>query len=101
MPEKAPLPPESQAAADDQIIGLAFRWSMVVLLLIALLAAGVVWYVKHRPTGGRVQLTRLSVPVRPEQLAAEIPEARFRDITAEAGIRFVHNNGAYGDKLLP
>src|ERR1700690_4071549 len=31
----------------------------------------------------------------------EIPEAKFTDITREAGIDFVHNNGAYGDKLLP
>jgi hypothetical protein len=27
--------------------------------------------------------------------------ARFTDITREAGVTFVHNNGAYGDKLLP
>ncbi|MHB8522446.1 MAG: CRTAC1 family protein [Limisphaerales bacterium] len=33
--------------------------------------------------------------------AAEIPVARFTDITGEAGIHFVHNNGAYGEKLLP
>ncbi|MGH9500324.1 MAG: CRTAC1 family protein [Terriglobales bacterium] len=26
---------------------------------------------------------------------------RFRDITASAGIRFVHNNGAFGKKYLP
>ncbi len=31
----------------------------------------------------------------------EIPTANFKDITKEAGITFVHNNGAYGDKLLP
>jgi enediyne biosynthesis protein E4 len=100
MPEKPSVPPEPHPA-DDQIIGLAFRWSLVALLLIAVFVIGVVWYVKHRPAPGRLQLTRLSVPVRPEQLEAEIPEARFRDITSGAGIRFVHNNGAYGEKLLP
>jgi enediyne biosynthesis protein E4 len=26
---------------------------------------------------------------------------RFRDITAQAGIRFIHNNGAFGKKWLP
>jgi hypothetical protein len=31
----------------------------------------------------------------------EIPPAKFTDVTGEAGITFVHNNGAYGDKLLP
>jgi len=29
------------------------------------------------------------------------PAADFRDITATAGIDFVHTNGAYGDKLMP
>jgi len=33
--------------------------------------------------------------------AAEIPTVRFTDITRQAGITFVHENGAYGDKLLP
>ena len=31
----------------------------------------------------------------------EIPTVKFTDITAAAGIKFVHHNGAYGDKLLP
>ncbi len=36
-------------------------------------------------------------------LAAPAPAQRitFRDITAQAGIRFVHNNGAFGKKYLP
>ena len=33
--------------------------------------------------------------------AAEIPYVRFTDITREAGITFIHENGAYGDKFLP
>ena len=33
--------------------------------------------------------------------ASEIPLAKFTDVTREAGITFVHENGAYGDKLLP
>lgn len=31
----------------------------------------------------------------------ETPEIRFTDITVESGIAFVHENGVYGDKLLP
>ena len=31
----------------------------------------------------------------------EVPVAKFTDITKEAGVSFVHNNGAYGEKLLP
>src|SRR5437899_10007184 len=33
--------------------------------------------------------------------ASEVPRVQFTDITKAAGIRFVHNNGATGDKLLP
>lgn len=32
---------------------------------------------------------------------AQIPNVPFTDITAEAGLTFVHCNGAYGGKLLP
>src|SRR5580765_4323766 len=32
---------------------------------------------------------------------SEITPAKFTDITSQAGITFVHNNGAFGDKLLP
>jgi hypothetical protein len=34
-------------------------------------------------------------------VANEISPAKFTDITKQAGITFVHNNGAFGDKLLP
>lgn len=30
-----------------------------------------------------------------------LPQVRFSDITARAGIRFTHTNGAFGKKLLP
>ena len=36
-------------------------------------------------------------------LAAAAPDPGFRlvDVTASSGIRFRHNSGAYGGKLLP
>ena len=33
--------------------------------------------------------------------APETSSIRFRDVTQQAGIRFVHNNGAFGKKYLP
>src|SRR5713101_750999 len=33
--------------------------------------------------------------------AAETVSIQFRDVTQQAGIRFVHNNGAFGKKFLP
>src|ERR1700719_94379 len=32
---------------------------------------------------------------------ASAQQIQFRDITAQAGIHFVHNNGAFGKKFLP
>src|SRR5262249_28062922 len=41
-------------------------------------------------------------PVRPAEVQADVlPSVKFVDITREAGIRFVHVNGARGEKLLP
>ena len=31
----------------------------------------------------------------------EVSSIQFRDVTQQAGIRFVHNNGAFGKKFLP
>lgn len=36
-----------------------------------------------------------------QEISADIPRATFTDITEAAGLRFVHVNGAYGEKLLP
>src|SRR5262245_28865159 len=47
-------------------------------------------------------LSTLVLLVQAITLAAdEIPFAKFTDITSAAGITFSHQNGAYGDKLLP
>ncbi len=47
-------------------------------------------------------LPKAVAPVRPVAVKAEsLPTVKFVDITKEAGITFVHNNGAFGEKLLP
>ena len=88
-----------EGTTDDRVVGLAFKWSLVALAALALVTAGGVWYAKKKPGPDRFGL--LSDPVSPERMQAEVPVAQFRDITSGAGIRFVHRNGAYGDKLLP
>ncbi|HEU0009527.1 MAG TPA: CRTAC1 family protein [Verrucomicrobiae bacterium] len=85
---------------DDVLIGRAFRWSVFALAMLAA-GGGAVWYFKTRPETRPVQITPLVPPALPERLAAEIPRVNFSDITTNAGIGFVHENGAQGDKLLP
>src|ERR1700745_1252336 len=73
-------------------------WSVATGALIILVAIALFWLDKRRtpsrsPSNGVAAVDR--------SMLARIPSARFVDITGPAGIHFVHNNGAYGDKLLP
>jgi hypothetical protein len=103
MPNPSPLPPEPDdlTPLDDAVIGRAFRWSFFASLALALV--GGVLYLVLRPRAPSVEtrVTQLTAPTRPPKPVAEVPAARFTDITAAAGITFVHQNGACGDKLLP
>jgi enediyne biosynthesis protein E4 len=72
--------------------------SVAVVGVVFVGAAGVFW-----ATRGREAMTsRTGTADEPQvQAAAGIPRVRFTDVTRDAGITFVHVNGAYGDKLLP
>jgi hypothetical protein len=87
--------------SNDAVIGRALRRSLAVGL--GVIVAGALfwlgWKLGHRPPPS--QVTPIAAPVPAERATAEIPAARFTDITAAAGLRFRHENGAYGDKLLP
>src|SRR4051812_37534401 len=55
-----------------------------------------------RATSGLLALGVLALLVQTMTASVdEIPVAKFTDITSAAGISFTHENGAYGDKLLP
>src|SRR6266478_3470973 len=101
--EVTPRPDEGEELvhSDDRIIGKAVRGSLVALVIIAVLFAGAILLLKRKPAPAPSQITKLSAPVSPERPQAEIPVAKFTDITKESGITFTHVNGAYGEKLLP
>ena len=104
MNQNSTQPPEEQgelAHADDTVIGKAVRWSLLGFAAIAVIAGGILIVLKRKPAPLPPKITQLNAPTVPKIPNAEIPVARFTDITEEAGIAFVHNNGAYGDKLLP
>lgn len=96
-----PEPEEEVAHLDDAVIGRAFRWSILAAIALVIGIAAVVWILKRKPAAGPAKVTSLTAPVAPQRTAAEIPLAPFTDVTKEAGITYVHNSGAYGDKLLP
>ena len=98
-PPKPPNPaPEPR---DDAQIGRAFRWSGAVWIGIAVIVAIALWWANRPGPRQPVQPTSLSAPETASSAKADVPVAKFTDITRPAGIAFSHFNGAYGDKLLP
>jgi len=85
---------------DDTVIGRAFWISVAVLAGMAVIAAAV-WALVNRPEPPPPEREIETAP--PQEVAAptEAPALPFTDVTDEAGVDFVHFNGAYGDKLLP
>src|SRR5436190_2674467 len=100
-PSSRPDEQEEFVEADDRRIGKAFRWSLAALLVIVCVAAGAAFFLNKKPPTPAPQISKIAVPVTPESRQAEIPITKFTDVTKQAGISFVHNNGAYGEKLLP
>ncbi|MCY3968334.1 MAG: CRTAC1 family protein [Acidobacteria bacterium] len=95
-------PPEDELVAeDDAVIGRAFARSLKVL---AALAAAALIVVALRYVFRAAPEEAREIPVAaPRAVAAapDVPAVAFTDITAEAGIDFVHVNGAEGEALLP
>jgi len=94
-PERKPQPPET-------VIRKAFYWSLAVFAGIACVAA-VLWFLSRAgETPQSVEEAVVTGPVDVKASSREVPPVvRFTDITAAAGIDFVHVNGRYGEKLMP
>ena len=96
-----PTPEDELVAEDDTVIGQVFFRSLKVLAALAVAALLVVAlrYV-FRATPEVATEIPVAAPL-PVAEAPEVPVVPFTDVTAEAGIDFVHVNGAEGDALLP
>jgi len=94
------LPDEELTPTDDAVIGRAFRWSALALLVLGVGVAGAILLLREKPQSAQSKVTTLNAPA-PVAKDAPIPNTKFTDITATAGITFTHNPGAYGAKLLP
>ena len=82
-------------------VGKAFWRSLGAIVAFAAAAAIVAWWLQP---AARPVVARPATPPAPKRRdvpVTNIPEVVFTDITEQAGIDFVHTNGAYGEKLLP
>lgn len=86
---------------DDSVVGTAVKGSAVILLLAAV-GGTLFWYFTRPPAEKPVeQVEQSPLPEERELPPLTVPPIPFKDITTEAGIDFVHENGATGEKLLP
>lgn len=91
-----------EVAADDAVIGVAFRWSLVVFAVIGAAIGG--WFLLSGSEEEIEDPIERGAIEAPEVLRNDVPtrpEVQFVDVTAESGIDFVHESGARGAKLLP
>lgn len=92
---------QSEEHLNDEVVGRAIRGSIAAVLLIVGIGA-VLWYFS-RPTVEKMEgtVTQSPLPNVRELPELEVPQIQFTDVTQTAGIDFVHENGAEGEKLLP
>jgi hypothetical protein len=95
-PDDRDLAPE-----DDAIIGRALRRSALALLVLGALGACFWWLLRDAPAVEAVVPKKIELLPGLEPSPITVPDVRFSDVTAAAGIDFVHANGARGEKLLP
>src|SRR5258708_1806372 len=103
MSDKNKIPPappadggEETAHYDDPVIGRAFRGSAVAVLFLAVVGASVYVVFQKQAPPPPAKITQLAAPKLAAAPVAEVPVARFTDVTASSGIKFTHINGAYG-----
>ncbi len=89
MSDRPPVTIAPQPAARN-----AVPLQIVLLFVVLALAPLIAWYgfEQRNPSKARAQT---------EKVSSAIPEARFTDVRATAGVDFAHRNGAAGEKLLP
>ena len=86
--------------AETERLSRAVKGSGIVAGLLILVVACVIALVQCERSEVAVIEEPVSSSVVP-RVDATVPEFKFTDITESAGIQFVHENGATGDRLLP
>jgi enediyne biosynthesis protein E4 len=86
---------------DETPIKRALWISLAILALIAVVGAA--YYLLSHTSDEPVPVaeTTSSGPVQPVAAAVSAPTIAFTDVSTSAGVNFVHETGAYGERMLP
>ncbi len=93
QPDPSPIDPEA-----DKLVARGFWRSVAV---IAFIAAAIVAFrmLRTKPTQPAGSGAPVAAPA--PSAIAPVPGVAFREVAREAGVDFIHESGARGDKLLP
>ncbi len=91
---------EEFVPADDTVVGKAFNGSLVVIAVIGIVITTAIWMLRKPDAPPPTEIDPIAAPQIVTTQAIP-PTVAFTDITQSAGIDFVHQNGATGDKLMP
>ncbi len=83
-----------QETTDDAVIGQALKWSLAAVVLVGCIAGGAVWYFGRSEEEETIVEPPVTRTGARETQDVVIPDIPFKDITSEAGITFVHENGS-------
>lgn len=86
---------------NDAVISRALRGSLLVLVAAAAVVGGVFYFNRTPPEPPAPDAQELTKAQRRKLPPVTLPRLRFTDITAAAGIDFVHVSGESDEKLLP
>ena len=87
--------------ADDAIISRAFQISVLVIVMLGLFAFVGIWFAFREQPEIATRVTPLGTAERRNTGSTSIPSIPFGDHGRTAGIAYVHESGAIGEKLLP
>lgn len=90
----------NRSEATDEIIGHAFKRSVMIAALLAALVVAAIMVKKVLQQDETLLEAPVVAPVSINQ-EVQAPAVHFTDVTRQAGIDFSHSTGANGDKLLP
>lgn len=94
-------PVNEEHGEDDAVIGVAFRWSLIVFGVVGAIASAFFFLQNLDGPAAEEKKTEVVEAQRREYAKVELPSLPMTDVTETSGLRFVHFNGKEGERLLP
>ena len=90
-----------QDIENDAVIGSALRASLLVFVILAFPVILILLYLVIQKEDEKATEVDVTLPEVRQSNEEPVPSLPFVDVTKESGIRFIHESGKYGEKLLP